>query len=66
MDLICPTCEAPVADTGISSAAGVGDHHGNIAFQPLKQHAECVCGEHLVRNPDSDIAEMRAWRLRDA
>jgi hypothetical protein len=47
----------------MSGATGIGDAKGNISFQPARQHATCQsCGAKLVRNPDSDVADLQRWR----
>lgn len=63
-DLTCPNCDADVPDTGMSGATGIGDAAGNVSFQPPVQHARCPeCGAKLERNPESDVAKLRRWRL---
>jgi len=53
-DLKCPVCGTPIGDTGISHSVGNG---------PLRQGATCLsCGAKLVRNPESDMTELRQWR----
>jgi endogenous inhibitor of DNA gyrase (YacG/DUF329 family) len=66
LDLKCPQCETSVPDTGMSSSTGIGGAGGDISFQPARQHTTCPnCDARLVRNPDSDVTDLRQWRLRE-
>lgn len=63
-ELTCPTCGAEAPDTGISGQIGTGDAAGNMNLQPPVQHRTCPgCGTTLVRNPESDVPELAAWRV---
>lgn len=63
-ELICPECDAEVPDTDGQGATGLGDRAGNVSWQPAVQRATCGgCGASLERNPQSDEAGLRVWRL---
>lgn len=52
--LKCPTCEARVLDTGMSSRTMGG---------PARQYSRCPsCHTKLVRNPESPVPDLRQWR----
>jgi endogenous inhibitor of DNA gyrase (YacG/DUF329 family) len=53
----CPNCGTPIGDTGIS-------HEVNRSA--VRQGTRCpTCDTKLVRNPESQVAELREWRVAE-